>query len=145
MQKLSIQGQRQLAIDTLRKSAARMSGKRAVTKFVEDLMTEDEMVTIGRRLLIAQMILSGKTQAEIRYLLGVSPNTFTRMRKWLEREIPEYGKAIKDHKKRQKERDDRRRKKVYDRPQPFSLADLQRRYPMHFLLFNVAEELLRQK
>ena len=145
MQKLSVQAQRQLAIEALRKSATKMTGKSAVLSFIDDLLTEDEMVTVGRRLLIAQMILAGKKQVEIRHLLNVSPNTFTSLRKWLEKEIPEYGKALEDHKKHQKEKAARRRKKSYDRPRPFSLADLRRRYPMHFLVFNVVDELLKQK
>ena len=145
MLKRSLPSQQKLAINALLKATAQMSGKNAASTFVKELLTEAEMVTVGRRLLMARMILSGKTQAEIRAELGVSPNTFTRVRKWLEREIPEYGEAVKDHNKRQREKIKKRQKSHKDRPRPFTLADLRRRYPAHFLLFNVSEELLRQK
>lgn len=141
----SQQNQRKLAITTALDVAANMREPDSAVNLVKNLLTEGEQINLGRRLLIARMILEGKSQAEIRFQLGVSPNTFTRARKWLTKEIPEYGEAIKEHEKQKREQAkiakiDSQNEKVA----PFSYTDLKRRYPMHFLLFSVAEELFRQ-
>lgn len=54
------------------------------------LLTEREKIALGRRILIAQAILSGKTRFEINDRLQVSPNTFAQMNRWLENEFSEY-------------------------------------------------------
>lgn len=141
MLKRSLKSKKKLAVDVLFKTAAGMTNKDSVITFARELLTEDEQVTIGRRILIAQMILSGKKQAEIREELGVSPNTFTRTRKWVEKEIPEYGKAIKEYKKQELDRLKKIKKKHYDRTTPFTSSDMRRRYPAHFLLINLIEEI----
>lgn len=110
--------------------------------FVDQLLTESEKLTIGRRILIAQMILSGHSQAEIREILNVSPNTFTRTRKWLNGQIPNYDKALKEYGEQINKRDSTQTKnKNYD---PTTFQGLRNKYPMHFLFFNLAEELLHK-
>ncbi len=128
------------ALDTLFSTVAKLRQKDAAAVFIRQLLTEDEQETVGRRLLIAKMLLSGKTQAEVRAELGVSPNTFTRTRKWLTKEIPEYGAALAAHDREKKAK--KPAKEWRERHQPFTLADLKRRYPAHFLLFNLADALM---
>lgn len=121
-----------------------MPQSKSVILFINTLLTEDEQVTLGRRLLICQMILKGKTQAEIRYELGVSPNTFTRTRKWLTREIPEYQNALMAHKKKVSEKRNSLTKRKREFAAPLTFSNLKKRYPMHFLLFNIADEILKR-
>ena len=91
---------------------------------------------IGRRILIAQAILAGKTRYEINNHLSVSPNTFTQIRRWLESELAEYHSAhatgVKEH-------------KVKTLDFKSSRSYLQRNYPGHYLLFSLVEELFKLK
>lgn len=137
--------QKELTLTALYECAKKMNGEYPAIDFIDELLTESEKIKIGRRILIAQMILAGCHQTEIRRKLGVSPNTFTRTHKWLEGQIPEYDQAIRESNKiegirvRKKEVILRRTKKHYD---PLTFAGVRKKFPMHFLFFNLAEELL---
>ena len=141
--------EKDLALQALRESAKCFSGTQPVQKFIDELLTESEKITIGRRILMAQMIMSGYTRSEIQYKLGVSPNTFTRTKEWLEGRIPQYDQALKeadaDLAKRQaasKKSSPGRPRKTYHDPTTFK--GLRERYPMHFLLFNAAEAIIEK-
>jgi len=117
--------------------AKNMKGEDAVAEFINHLLTESEQVTIGRRILIARMLLAGKNSAEIKSTLSVSPNTFSRTRKWLQRELPNYADALKDFENQQQQKKDVKRKTKREYIDPFSFTALRHKYPMHFLLFNI--------
>lgn len=137
------------ARNALLKTAARFDGKDGARMFIEEMLTESEQITIGRRLLIAHMLLQGKNQQEIRSELGVSPNTFTRTRQWLLKQVPNYGDSLAAYEKKrtaiQKGRTTvtKRQKREYIDPTSFSA--LKRRYPAHFLLFNIIDGLFKDK
>lgn len=135
--------EREKILNALFSTARSMGDGGAVEKFIIELLTESEQLTIGRRILIAQMILSGKSQAQISYELSVSPNTFSRTRKWLEKQLPNYGDAISEHKEKldtAKDAKIKQRKHI----DPTSFAALRRKYPAHFLLFTIAEGLFKK-
>lgn len=97
-------------------------------------LTNGEKITVGRRLLIAQAILNGITRRELEDTLGISPNTFTQVRRWLASEFKEYSPfVVTKHNTTSK-------RKPVARTTPFSLAHLRRNYPAHFLLLSIAEE-----
>jgi len=102
-----------------------------------DLLTQSEKIQIGRRILIAQAILAGKTRFEINNHLSVSPNTYTQIRRWLESEAAAYTSAHKI-----KQVVETRPKKYVE---PLTFDDLKRRYPAHFLLFSLVDELFKIK
>lgn len=129
-----------------------MDGEYPAVTFIEKLLTESERNIIGRRLLISQMILAGKSQAEIRYEFSVSPNTFTRTRKWLQQQLPNYNDTLKEYNtelqlKKAKLQHTKKIKANRDGSHPdyLSFEAMRYRYPGHFLLFNFAEELLKRK
>lgn len=101
------------------------------------LLTHNEKIQIGRRILIAQAILAGKTRFEINNHLSVSPNTFAQIRKWLESEFTEYNSAYSFKPKKP------RNTKTYAKP--FTYEHLKQKYPAHFLLFSLVEELFKIK
>lgn len=98
------------------------------------LITTREQIKLGRRILIAQAILAGKTRYEVNNHLSVSPNTFAQVHRWLENELKSYssayqlhpGKASKSHK---------------HSVQKFSIQHFKKAYPGHFLLVSLVEEL----
>ena len=102
-----------------------------------NLLTHQEKIKIGRRILIAQAIVAGKTRFEINNHLSVSPNTFRQIRKWLESEFYEYSSAhnLTPHKK----------KRAPEHTELLSYKHLKKKYPAHFLLFSLVEELFKIK
>jgi uncharacterized protein YerC len=105
--------------------------------FINDILTESEQITIGRRLLIANLVLTGHTYAEIHNQLGVSPNTFSRIRQWLTGKFQDYDNTLKDSSLIRTNK-----KATYVKVAPFSFAHLQKNFPMHFLLFSLSKRTL---
>jgi len=143
--------EKDMTLNALYQAAARMKGDRAAATLVDTLLTESERLMLGRRILIAQLILAGDTQREICARLNVSPNTVSMTRKWLTEQIPEYDKALKAYqeaaaqkKAARDAKNPRGQSKYKEYPDPLSFAGLKQRYPMHFLLFNLAEALLKK-
>lgn len=134
-----------IVLDALYASATEFSGKEPVVAFIDALLTENEKKVIGRRILIAQMILAGKTRMEISNVLGVSPNTIALTRKWLEAVMPRYSETLQERAaiaQAKKVARTKTRKQYKQYADPSTFRGLRQRYPMHFLLFNLAEELL---
>jgi uncharacterized protein YerC len=108
--------------------------------FISNLLTERERLTIGRRVLIANLILSGYTQMEINERLSVSPNTYSKIKRWLDEELPDFENTNQIERGRLKAKTKLRR----HYPAPFSFESLQKKYPMHYLLFTLSQELIKR-
>ncbi|MFT5849291.1 MAG: hypothetical protein ACI9H6_000092 [Patiriisocius sp.] len=102
-----------------------------------NLLTTKEKIMLGRRILIAQAILEGKTRYEINNHLSVSPNTFTQIKRWLETEFTTYNSA---HLPKESPTPS-----TFTPLQPLTYKHLKRAYPSHFLLFSLVEELFSLK
>lgn len=129
--------ERVATLEALNKAAERIKGEAAVSVFIGDILTESERITIGRRLLIANLILSGQTYAEIHNKLGVSPNTFSRIRLWLTGRFSDYDQTLKSSLPTPSNT-----KVAYTKVEPFSFAHLQKKFPLHFLLFTLSKKAL---
>ncbi len=127
--------EKKATLEALHESANRIKGDDAVRIFISDILTESEQITVGRRLLIANLILTGQTYSEVHNQLGVSPNTFSRIRQWLTGRFPDYDKTLKETAPTPK-----KTKVIYTRVAPFSFAHLKKKYPMHYLLFTLSEK-----
>jgi uncharacterized protein YerC len=103
------------------------------------LLTTKEKISLGRRLLIAEAIKAGKTRMEINERISISPNTFTQVKRWIDSEQKIYTSAKTNHEVSRKHLS--RHKQV----EKFSYQDMKRRYPAHFLLFAIVEELWGKK
>lgn len=115
-------------------ASERARGENAATTFINEILTESEKITIGRRILIANMILVGYKQSEIHNKLGVSPNTFSRIRQWLSGRFPDYGQTLKNT------TGSTNGVNSYLKTEPFSFKHLQKKYPMHSLLFTLSDK-----
>jgi len=82
-------------LDTLYTAAASVSGREAVKLFLRDLLTPSERIMLGRRIIIARMILRGESYREIEERLKVGQATIGRVNRWLEDQFPGYEQAIK--------------------------------------------------
>jgi uncharacterized protein YerC len=118
-------------LDTLYTAVNAVKGRAATKMFLRDLLTESERIMLGRRIIIARLILRGATYDLIRNRLGVGYNTISRVEKWLQDELPGYEQALSGLEKEM----DKRSKRDEIKSNPFSFSALKRKYPIHFLLF----------
>lgn len=115
-------------LDALYTAAGSLRGRDAMKDFLRDLLTESERVMLGRRILIARLLLSGATRREIATRLQVGLDTIQRIERWLSDQMPGYENAIAGL-----ERAHGKREQKFEADKRF--AALKRKYPLHFLLF----------
>ena len=117
-----------VTLDTLYTAASAVKGRDAVKSFLKDLLTPSERVMLGRRIIIARLLIAGETYDEICRRMKVGKTTVSKVDRWLNDQFPGYEDAVKGL---EKEFADRSNKY----PEPFSFAWLKKKYPLHFLLF----------
>ena len=123
-------------LDLLWTSIAGLESREEVKNFFKDLLSESEAVMLARRILIAKMLLEGKTYTEITEELKVGVDTIGRVSQWLTSGFGGYEKAIESFNRALE-----RRKEIADKKflRPYSFDWLKDRYPVHFLLFNLID------
>ena len=129
-------------LDILYTAVSSLSSREEVKKFLRDLLTESERIMMGRRIIIAQRLLEDKSYLEIKRELGVGMDTIIRVHRWLEDDIDGYEKVVKKLEKVFESRQEKRDKAYLD---PFSFEGLKKRYPLHFFLFNLFDDLNKKK
>ena len=127
-------------LDALYTAIASLKSRDEVKSFLRDLLTESERIMIGRRILVAQKLLQEQSYIQIKQELGVGMDTIMRVQRWLEDENYGYEDTIKKLEKVLESR----QKKIDKYHDPYSFEGLKRRYPMHFLLFNLFDDLKKK-
>lgn len=118
-------------LDALYTAAAGIKGRVDMKAFLRDLLTVSERIMLGRRIIIAEMLLEDKSYDEITQQLGAGRHTVRKVHRWLLDQHSGYEKAIKGLKR---EVQDRRYRAGYRREAV--LRRLKKRYPLYFLLFS---------
>lgn len=118
-------------LDTLYTAASVVHGRDAMKLFLRDLLTESERVMLGRRIIIARMLIAGESHRVIEDELKVGRDTIGRVHRWLFDQLPGYETAVAEL---EKELDKRMFKKQYAQS---ALFRLKQKYPGHFLLISV--------
>jgi len=118
-------------LDMLYTAASGVKGRAAMKLFLRDLLTESERIMLGRRILVARLLLQGKNYDEIARELKMGYRTIYRIERWLHDQFPGYETALKNLEKEMGERAVRAEIKE----NPFSYAAIKRKYPLHFLFF----------
>lgn len=113
---------------------ALLKNREEVKQFFKDLLTLSETVMVSRRLQIAKMLLEGFSYRDIRDKLKVGVSTIVSVERWLNQGFGGYRNIIKRHKKQEKKYTE------YVPATPFSMKDLRRKYPLHFLLWNLVKK-----
>lgn len=121
-------------ISMLIDTANEMQDKQQIENFLNALFTPSEKLMFGRRIWIAKLLLQGKSHSEIGLELEVGTSTILRVNRWLKKQMPEYEKYSQKQ----------RRNTARSNSDPFSFDSLKKRYPMHFLLFNIADGLFKK-
>lgn len=86
--------------DTFCKVVCGLKTKSAVRDFFKDLLNRQERLMLVRRLLVAELLLEGKTYREIQNHLQMGPSTIARIDRWLHFGRGGYKQAVQA--KRQK-------------------------------------------
>ena len=131
--------EKQLIYSALKECVQRMKRDDSLEVFINQVLTESERLTVGRRLLIANLLLQGSTRMEINEMLSVSPNTVTNIKEWSERTFKNYDEVVAGVRNRSKHE-----LRIQNRPEKLSFEALKKAYPTHYLLFTLADKLLKQ-
>ncbi len=107
--------------------------------FIDTFLTQRERLVVGRRILIANLILNGSTQMEINNILGVSPNTYTKVRRWISGESSTFEVSNEIDRER-----NQKITSIIERSGPVTFEALKRKYKTHYLLFTLSEHLLKK-
>ncbi len=122
-------------LDLLWTSIAELKSREEVRNFFKDLLSETESVMLARRLLIAQYLLTGKGYDEISVELKTSHATIASVHRWLISGFGGYENAIKKFETVVAKRFGGKEKA--NKAIPYSFEWVKRKYPLHFLLFNL--------
>lgn len=123
---------------------ASLETKDEVRNFFRDLLSETEALMLARRIRIAKLLLKGISYEDITKAIHASEGTIAQVHRWLQSGFGGY-KASIPHLEQILEKRGEARKKKREQAVPYSFAWLKRRYPLHFLLFNLFDRDSRGK
>lgn len=118
-----------VTLDALYTAASAVRGRNAMKLFLRDLLTPSERIMLGRRIIIARMLIAGISYEDIGRRMRVGSATIGRVHRWLNDQFPGFEQAVKGM---EEEFTKRREKKLYATS---ALYRLKKKYPLHFLLF----------
>ena len=118
-----------VTLDALYTAASSVKGRDAVKLFLRDLLTPSERIMLGRRIIIARLLLKGERYEDIEHRMRVSRRTIAKVDRWLHDQFPGYEIALREAEKIFEERSSQRT------AEPYTYAWLKRKYPLHFMLF----------
>ena len=84
MGKPNLEKDKKLLVETLRK----LKSEKDLSNFIEDLLTEEEILDLAQRIKIGKLILDGKSYDEISEKIGTSTSTVSKIG-----QILKYGKG----------------------------------------------------
>ncbi len=122
-------------LDALYTAASSVKGRADMKMFLRDLLTESERIMLGRRILIARMLLAGCSHRYIASGLHVGLDTVSRVHQWLDDQFPGYEKAIAGMKEAHEDRYWKSKAGQREMYAKSALFRLKKKYPLHFLLF----------
>ena len=122
-------------LDLLWTSISELKSREEIKNFFKDLLSESEAIMLSRRIMIAKYLLEGKSYDEIGGILGASKATIASVHNWLVSGFSGYENAIKKF----NSAIDKRLPIREDPSMPGSFSWLRKKYPLHFLLFNMLD------
>lgn len=109
--------------------------------FFKDLLSPDEIAMLVRRVEVALLLSAGFSYREIEEALGVGVDKITGVQRSMQRSGEGYKLVIKRLRKILRDREKKRARKEKEMSSLSPLGSLKKRYPGHFLLFNLIDEL----
>ncbi len=130
--------ERKKLLDELWTTIALLETRQEVKNFFKDLLSETEAVMLARRLQIAKLLLQGWTYENISTKLKTSYVTIGSVQRWLQGGFGGYANLLPRLKK-EIERQEKLYKKRQKSKTPCTFEWIKRKYPLHFLLFNLVD------
>lgn len=115
---------------------ASLETKDEVKNFFRDLLSETEALMLARRIRIAKLLLRGISYEDITKTIRASEGTIAHVHRWLQSGFGGYKTSL-PRLEQILEKKILAEKKKREQMIPYSFAWLKRRYPLHFLLFNL--------
>ncbi|PIP17921.1 MAG: hypothetical protein COX43_01640 [Parcubacteria group bacterium CG23_combo_of_CG06-09_8_20_14_all_35_9] len=129
LNQLSPKNQKEL-LDEFYLAVASLETIKEVKIFFKELLSVSEVVMLARRLLVAQMLISGLTFEEISERMGMGMDTIAHVQRWIV-----SGEGHKTAVKRlegQKDRKERKKISLEEKYDPFGWYSIKKKYPAHF-------------
>jgi TrpR-related protein YerC/YecD len=130
--------ERKALLDEFWTMIALLESRDEVANFFKDLLSETEALMLARRIQIAKHLLEGSGYDEICLKLHTSPSTVASVHRWLQSGFGGYAKSLPKLKQELIRRQKIEVKKI-EQSKPFSGEWLKKRYPLHYLLFNLID------
>lgn len=129
--------EKMVTLDALYTAAGSIKGRDATKLFLRDLLTESERIMLGRRIIIARLLLASATYEDIATRLGVGNDTIARVDRWLSDKAPGYEMAIAGLNAERAKRVSRGSQDDFNANPSWqnALRVLKKKYPLQFLLF----------
>ena len=118
-----------------------LKDKKEVENFFKDLLSEGEAIMLARRIQVAKKLLEGLTFEEIKKQLKVGFDTITSVQHWLMEGFGGYLKTLQKDFTEQIKNEKERVRGINKTSDSFSFEALKKKYPLHFLLFNIFDEI----
>lgn len=109
-----------------------------IKNFFRDLLSETEAIMLARRIHIARMLLQGESYDDIQKELKAGSGTIASVHRWLQGRNEGYAKLLPKLEKELVLQSKERQKKSAQ-AEFGSFEWMKRRYPMHYLLFNLLD------
>ena len=119
------------------KVVASLESPEQVERFFTDLLSDTEMLMLSRRLRIATLLLEGHSYSAITDLLGASTGTIAQVHHWLQKDNDDLPRLQRQLTPFIKKSAKQTKAKPKEYAAPGTMAWMQQRYPVHFLLFNL--------
>jgi uncharacterized protein YerC len=123
-------------LDALYTAIGCLKSRDDIKLFLRDLLTSSERIMIGRRIIIAQMLIDGYSHRNIAGEIGVGMDTIFRVQRWLTDDKKGYEKTIEKF-----NRELKKRNKSNAYLMSGSFADIKKRYKGYYWLDDLLEEL----
>lgn len=127
-----------MLLDELWTMIALLETREEVKNFFKDLLSETEALMLARRIQIAKLLLQGKSYETIRERLKASYVTIATAHRWLQGGFGGYEQLLPRLEKELQRRALITEKQIEGKT-PYTFQWLKRKYPLHFLLFNLVD------
>lgn len=116
-----------------------LKNREEVRLFFKDLLTPDEIATLMRRIEVAVLLTAGFTYKQISQILGVGKDKIANVQKSLNKDGEGYKIIIKRLLEKRKKRLKMQKKR--NKAARSTFEKLKQKYPLHFLLLNLIDEI----
>jgi len=118
-----------------------LRGEKEAGALLVGLLTDTELIMLARRIYIAGLLLQGDSYIDIKEKTHAGTGTIAHVQRWLDQDKTKCTKqVIKNFEKKLRTQESRK----YAPDDQFSFVALKKKYPLHFLLFNIFDKYVKK-